>query len=128
MKNTAADLLGLLGRLLIGAVFLYTGVQKVMAPAATQAAFVKLGITPVHLTYYAALVIEVGVAVAFVLGWKARWAAFILAAWCVGTGVLLHYYPADKSQMVQLLKNLCMAGGLLQTVAFGAGRFSLDRR
>jgi len=126
--NQAGDLLGLLGRLLIGAIFLYSGVLKAMAPAATQATFAKLGIAPVHLAFYAALVIEIVVPVAFVLGWKARWAAFILAGWCIATGLLVHFHPADKGQMIHLLKNLCMAGGLLQTVAFGAGRFSLDRR
>jgi putative oxidoreductase len=30
--------------------------------------------------------------------------------------------------MINFMKNVCMAGGFLQVVAFGAGRISLDRR
>ena len=32
------------------------------------------------------------------------------------------------NQMIHFLKNVAMAGGLLQVVAFGAGAFSLDAR
>jgi putative oxidoreductase len=39
-----------------------------------------------------------------------------------------HYHPADAAQMIHFWKNVCMAGGFLQVVAFGAGRLSADRR
>jgi putative oxidoreductase len=31
-------------------------------------------------------------------------------------------------QMINFMKNLCMAGGFLQLAAYGAGRLSVDRR
>ena len=38
--------------------------------------------------------------------------------------------PADKAMVQQLMfmKNVAITGGLLAFVAFGAGRFSVDRR
>jgi putative oxidoreductase len=42
--------------------------------------------------------------------------------------VSFHANFADQNQMIHFLKNVMMAGGLLQIVAFGAGAFSLDTR
>lgn len=39
-----------------------------------------------------------------------------------------HAALGDQNQMFHFLKNLAMAGGLLQVAAFGAGPFSLDAR
>jgi putative oxidoreductase len=35
---------------------------------------------------------------------------------------------ADQNQMIHFLKNVMMAGGLLQIAAFGAGAFSIDNQ
>jgi len=43
-------------------------------------------------------------------------------------GKVAHYHPGDNGQMIHFMKNICMAGGFLQVVAFGAGRLSVDRR
>jgi putative oxidoreductase len=40
--------------------------------------------------------------------------------------VLFHYHPDQQAQMVNFLKNLAMAGGLLYVAAFGAGSISVD--
>ncbi|OYZ73911.1 MAG: LysR family transcriptional regulator, partial [Rhizobiales bacterium 24-66-13] len=42
------------------------------------------------------------------------------------TAVLFHSNLADQNQMIHFLKNVAIAGGLLQVAAFGAGSFSLD--
>jgi putative oxidoreductase len=61
-------------------------------------------------------------------GWKARLAAAVLAVWCIATALVAHLHPGDTNQMINFMKNICMAGGFLQIVAFGPGRYSLDRR
>ncbi len=61
------------------------------------------------------------------LGLSTALCALVLAAWCIATAALMHFHPANKAEMIQFLKNLCMAGGLLQVMVLGAGRFSLDR-
>jgi putative oxidoreductase len=46
----------------------------------------------------------------------------------VVAGVAFHSNFADQNQMIHFLKNVMMAGGLLQIAAFGAGAISLDNR
>ena len=75
-----------------------------------------------------ALVVEIGGGIAVLVGWKTKWAALILAAWCIATGLVAHYHPGDRGQMIHFMKNICMAGGFLQLFVLGAGRFSLDKR
>ena len=126
--RTVSDLTSLLARALLSALFLWSGVTKAMAPAATQATFAKMGITAVYLAYAAAVFIEVAVALALLVGWRTRIAAVILAIWCVVTAGVAHFQPAIRAEVIQFLKNLAMAGGFLFVALHGPGRFALDRR
>ena len=70
----------------------------------------------------------VGGGLALVLGFHTRIVAAILAAFAIVTAFAFHHDLADQGQFINFWKNVAMAGGLLQVVAFGAGRFSLDAR
>ena len=54
--------------------------------------------------------------------------AAALALFSLATAVSFHSDFADQNQMIHFLKNVMMAGGLLQIVAFGAGALSIDNR
>lgn len=54
--------------------------------------------------------------------------ALALAVFSVIAAVFFHHDFADQNQMIHFLKNVMMAGGLLQIVFFGAGPLSLDAR
>jgi putative oxidoreductase len=118
----------LLSRILMATIFVHDGFLKAMNPSATMAAITKYGLPLPGLGYAVALLVEVGAGLAFLLGWKGRTAALILAVWCVATAFVAHYHPGDRGQMIHFMKNLCMAGGFLQVVAYGVGAFSVDRR
>ena len=75
-----------------------------------------------------ALAVEVGLGLLLLLGWRARPVAAALALWCLATAAFFHRDFADQNAMIHFLKNLMIAGGLLQVVHFGAGAFSLDAR
>jgi putative oxidoreductase len=128
MKSDRMDWVALLGRLLMGAIFIQAGIGKAMAPAATIAYFAKDGVVMPGAAYAVALLIEIGVAILFLVGWRARLTALVLAVWCVLTAMVAHYHPGDTNQMIHFMKNICMAGGFLQVVAYGAGRLSVDRQ
>ena len=64
------------------------------------------------------------VASALLLGYRTRWVAAVIAAYCVATAVFFHRDFADPNMFLHFLKNLALAGGLLQIVAFGAQRGS----
>jgi len=86
-----------------------------------QGAFAPLG-------WLFALVVEIGVGLLLIVGFRAREASAVLAIWCVLTAVFFHRDFADQNMMIHFLKNIMLAGGLLQIVHFGAGALSLDQR
>ena len=118
----------LLGRVMMSAIFISGGISKAMAASATIAGFERLGLPVPQVAFAVTLLMEIGVGILFLLGWKARCMALALAIWCVATALVAHFHPGDRGQMIHFMKNICMACGFLQIFAFGAGRLSLDRR
>jgi putative oxidoreductase len=111
----------------MSAIFIRGGYLKAMAPTATMASFGHYDLLMPGAVYAVALVIEIGAGILFLVGYKARLTALVLAVWCLATAWIAHYHPGDTNNMIHFMKNLCMAGGFLQVVAFGAGRLSADR-
>jgi putative oxidoreductase len=116
------------GRLLIAVLFIASGLSKVAAPAMTTGYIASAGLPLPTLGYLIALVVEIGGGLLLLTGLHARFAAAVMAAFTVAAGLAFHLDFADQNQTVHFLKNIALAGGLLQVVAFGAGRFSLDAR
>jgi putative oxidoreductase len=80
-----------------------------------------------------AIVAELGGGILLAVGYKARWAALILAVFTLAAGILFHdYWAADAAQkmgqQINFWKNIAMTGGLLMAYAYGPGRYSLDRK
>jgi putative oxidoreductase len=117
-----------LGRLLIGLPFAMSGLGKLAAYSQTTAMIAAVGLPVPPLAYAVAVVVELGGGLLLVAGYQTRLVATALAVFAIATAVSFHSNFADQNQMIHFLKNVMMAGGLLQIVAFGAGGFSLDRR
>ncbi len=117
-----------MGRAGLAAIFLIFGWAKLTHHAATLRAFAHDGIAATQAAYIVAVVVELGGGLAILLGWKTRWVALGMAAYCLATAAIAHWHPNDTGQMINFWKNVAMAGGFLQLVAWGAGRWSLDRR
>lgn len=118
----------LVGRILLAAIFVLSGFGKLFAPEATQGYIAHAGLPFPQLAYLAAVVIEIGGGVLLAVGYKTRLAAMVLAVFTLAAGLIFHNAIGDQNQLIHLLKNLAIAGGLLQVVAFGAGALSLDAR
>jgi putative oxidoreductase len=118
----------LLGRLLLSVIFVLGGAGKLADFSATVALMGNEGLPlPIAAAIVAIAVEGVGGAL-MVVGWHARETAAVLAAWCIATALVAHRDFAVEDQMINFLKNVAMAGGFLQVVAFGAGGWSLDAR
>jgi putative oxidoreductase len=126
--NAATRFLPFVGRLLIGGIFLMSGLSKLPAYTYITAAISGAGLPFAPLGFAVALVVEIGLGLLLAIGYRARAVAFGLAIWCVVTAICFHSNFADQNMMIHFLKNLMMAGGLLQIVHFGAGAVSLDAR
>jgi putative oxidoreductase len=116
------------GRLLIGLPFAMSGVSKLTATSATIEMFRALGLPLPALALAVSIAVELGGGVLLVAGFKTRIVATVLALFALATALIAHSNFADQNQMIHFLKNLMMAGGLLQIVAFGAGALSIDNR
>ena len=80
------------------------------------------------MAYAIAVLVELAGGLLLIAGYQARSVALALAVFSLATAVSFHSNFADQNQMIHFLKNVMMAGGLLQIVAFGAGAISLDAR
>jgi putative oxidoreductase len=126
--GTAAPYIATLGRLLLAAIFLLSGFGKLTAAVGTIGYIGQAGLPAPQLAYAVALLVELGGGLLLVLGYQARLVAAALAVFCIATAFAFHGNIGDQNQMIHFLKNVAMAGGLLQVVAFGAGSLSLDAK
>lgn len=116
------------GRVLLATIFIFSALGKLAAPAATIGYIESVGLPFATLGFAIAVAVELGGGLMLVLGVKTRWVAAALAAFSIVTGLAFHNALGDQNQLIHLLKNFAMAGGLLQVAAFGAGAFSVDAR
>ena len=75
-----------------------------------------------------AILTELGGGLFVLLGLFTRWTAIALAGFCVLSGYLFHYQPGDMMQMINLMKNITIAGGFLVLAGGGPGAYALDNR
>ncbi|WP_280171668.1 DoxX family protein [Agrobacterium pusense] len=118
----------LAGRVLLAAIFLISGISKISDPAGTIGYITMVGLPFPTLAYGAAVMTEILGGIALILGFQTRIVALILAGFSVATALAFHNNLSDLNQFIHFFKNISMAGGFLQVVAFGAGRYSLDAR
>lgn len=126
--NSYSNAFALVGRVLLAAIFILSGLGKASDPAGTIAYIGDAGLPFPQLAFAGAVLIELGGGIALVLGYRTRIAAAALALFSVAAALAFHSDLADQNQMIHFLKNFAMAGGLLQVAAFGGGRLSLDAR
>jgi putative oxidoreductase len=116
------------GRLMIGLPFAMSGLGKLAAYGATVGMISAAGLPFPPLAFAIAVAVELGGGLLLVAGYQTRYVAAVLAIFALATAVSFHSNFADQNQMIHFLKNVMMAGGLLQIVAFGAGALSVDNR
>ena len=116
------------GRLLIGLPFAMSGLSKLAAVGPTTEAIRAAGLPLPPLALAVSVLVELGGGLLLVAGFQARIVAAALVLFSLATALSFHSNFADQNQMIHFLKNVIMAGGLLQIVAFGAGALSIDNR
>jgi putative oxidoreductase len=116
------------GRLLIGLPFAMSGFGKLTAIDATLGYIQSVGLPMPTVALILAVTTELGGGLLLIAGFRARAVALVLALFSLATAVSFHRNFGDQNQMIHFLKNVMMAGGLLQIVAFGAGAISWDNR
>lgn len=110
--------LQLAARVLIALLFFIAGIRKALAFAGTAAYFTGLGLPAAELVTALVILIEIGGAIALVLGWRLREVALGLGGFTLATAFIGHPFwsvePAQfAGQLNHFLKNVAITGGLL---------------
>lgn len=132
-NNTANNALTLLGRILIAALFVPAGLSKIAGFEGTAGYIASVGLPLPQVGAAIAILVELGLGLLLLVGWRSRLSALVIAVFTVVAGAIFHNFwaaPADQMLMQQInfFKNLSIAGGLLFIAAFGPGAWSLDAR
>jgi putative oxidoreductase len=105
-----------LGRLLLSLIFIVSGIFKLTGFAATAGVMANMGVPLPKLALVITILIEVGGGLLLLTGFKARYAALVMALWLVPVTLVFHN-PTHQDQNVHFMKNLAIIGGLLVTAA-----------
>jgi len=122
------NILKLVGRLAIAAIFIWAAWGKIINPSGTIKHIQSAGIPMAGLAYAIAVAVEVVGGVAIAIGWRARYFSLALCLFLIPATYFFHFDLSNRMQMVMAFKNLAIMGGLLTLAASGPGKFSLDNR
>jgi putative oxidoreductase len=133
MLNSLQTPFSLIGRLLLALLFLPAGISKIGGFAGTVGYIASKGLPLPQVGAGLAIVIEIGAAIALIVGWQTRWAAVLLAVFTLVATFFFHNFwavPAEQVMVQQLMfyKNIAVIGGLLTLAAWGAGAWSVDAK
>ena len=120
------DYVAVVGRVLIGVLFLMSGLSKLAAPAAVQGYIASVGLPAPVIAFAVAVAVEVLGSLLLIAGVRTRFVAAGMTVFTLATALAFHNNFADQNQMIHFMKNIAIMGGLLQVVAFGGGKFSVD--
>ncbi|MEX2493885.1 MAG: DoxX family protein [Nitrospirales bacterium] len=116
----------LLGRIMLGALFLLSGMHKIANPEATQQYMASMGMPATEIFLIGAILVEIGAGLSLLLGFWTHVGSTILFLFMIPTTLIFHTDFSNQTQFIMFLKNIAMMGGLLYVSVWGPGRFSLD--
>ncbi len=117
------DVLSLIARVCLAALFLAAGVQKIFGYDGITAYMTEFGVPVALLPAVIALQLSCGLAI--LTGFFARPAALALAVFSLAAALIFHRNFSDGIQVAMFMKNIAIAGGLLLLAAHGPGRFAV---
>jgi putative oxidoreductase len=127
----AHDAIALVGRILMGWIFLSSGFGKLMNVTGFAAGLAKRGVPAPSLMGWLGAIVEFGGGLLIILGVKLRYIAILMILFVIVATLISHRYwdyPAEQlaAQHMNFWKNITIIGGLLFMFLAGAGRYSVD--
>lgn len=126
-RTATQDGLALVARLLLAALFILAGINKLTAMEGTVGYIASVGLPLPEVVYFGTVALEIVGGLLLVAGFKTRYAAGALGIFTLLTAFIFHNDFAQQIEMTLFLKNLSIAGGMFALAAFGPGRISVDR-
>jgi putative oxidoreductase len=111
----------LVARAMLAYVFIVDGWGAIADYAGTADYMQSSGVDPRLLPLV--ILTELGGGLLVLIGLKVRWAAIAICGFCLLTALLIHW---RANEMIEVQKNVAIAGGYLMLAVFGPGRWSVD--
>ncbi|HEX7908093.1 MAG TPA: DoxX family protein [Paraburkholderia sp.] len=123
----------LVARILLMVLFVMFGWAKLTGFGGTVAYMTSSGAPMPELSAVIAVVMELVVGVALLVGFFTRPLALLLALYTFGTAIIGHHFwnmtgMVQYDNMIHFYKNISIIGGLLLLCVSGPGKYSIDRR
>ena len=121
-----ANLIDLVGRILISALFLISAYNKIFSIDGSMSWMEGFGVPGFLL--YPTIALEIILPLCIIIGYQARISAGLLAMFCLATAFIFHLDFTDPMQKIAFLKNIGLAGGFLFIIINGTKDWSLDKK
>jgi putative oxidoreductase len=130
---TRDDLILLVGRVALGAIFVKSGLQKILALTAFAASLARRGVPQSGFLALIGAAVEFVGGLLIVTGLRTREASILMILFVIVASSISHRFweyaeAVRRAQETQFFKNLSIIGGFLALSVSGGGRFSLDSR
>jgi putative oxidoreductase len=129
--TTKDEVILLLGRLALGAIFVKSGLQKLLGLSAFAASLAQRGVPASSTWAVIGATVEFVGGILIVSGLRTREASLLMILFViVATGISHRFWEfaeaARRAQESQFFKNLSIIGGFLLLFVTGGGRYSVD--
>src|SRR5690606_29353940 len=106
----------LLARVLLSAIFVMSGISKIMDWSGTAQWMQAQGMVAIPFFLAGAIVLEIGGGLMVLLGFKARLGAILLIGFLIPTTLIFHNFWAyagetQQTEMINFMKNSAILGG-----------------
>ena len=124
--NQFDDYLDLFARVLMSALFLINGYNKIIYFEGTVDWMSIYGLPSFFI--YPAIILEIFAPILIIFGYKTKFAAFFLSGFCLLTAIIFLTDFSSQSELNGFFKNVGLAGGFLLLTIHGPRRFSVDNK
>jgi putative oxidoreductase len=120
-----SNLLDLIARIFISAIFLFSAASKIITYDATLGWMEQ---TMPGFFLIPAIIVEIIFPIFIIIGYRTGLASGILALFCLSAAFIFHFDFSNHIQIIAFLKNLGLAGGLLFLIINGPKEFVLIKK
>jgi len=114
----------LIARVFMAAVFVIFGIYKIVHNTKMKGYMTAHGVPSVLI--YLVILVQISGGILVVLGYQTRFAAVMLAGFCIVAPLLFHTDFKNGTELAHFTKDFAIAGGFLFMIAYGPGPLSLD--
>ena len=126
------DFAALIGRILLAILFVPSGFSGITGFSDTVGYIASQGVPLPGAAAAIKVLVEFGAGLLVLIGWKTRWAALAFIVFlAVITPIFHNFWSAPEAekmmQEINFMKNVGICGAFFLLLAFGPGRFSVDK-